>query len=413
MLTIEWTNLIGPRNGHVGTFSLFLREVLLIMVMITSESDETLIAAGNLSKEEIEQPNMERNGLVMPSEIYLSAETFRDDDDSDWEPRLEQRLQLPITASNPIDEYLRLIPGVADGASALLSRGHRVFSTSSVERILYVGQAEVAHATSLQCDIVASDKATTCHILAFRSSFLGKPLVSLAHIDSCAYETCISDMLRYHRDFHFASEDEEKKEEGDQETRLLRVDVHLVGGFNDDASREISAFVIRAIATVAHSERGSMRVVLKTCVVSSMNDTGKCCPVGRGLAIDINSGDAFLAKVENEVTGPVPEVRSARIWSGKSGGRLSLIHDAMSSGFYVEPFSFKASRDIRTLLSLRDDVFIRCTSTSPEVEEDGFCNDARNTLRFMCETNPQKVFGIPRRALRYRRVGVNGWIRIS
>eukprot|EP00586_Coscinodiscus_wailesii_P011234 CAMPEP_0172500018 /NCGR_PEP_ID=MMETSP1066-20121228/133525_1 /TAXON_ID=671091 /ORGANISM="Coscinodiscus wailesii, Strain CCMP2513" /LENGTH=404 /DNA_ID=CAMNT_0013274057 /DNA_START=22 /DNA_END=1236 /DNA_ORIENTATION=- len=333
---------------------------------------------------------------------------------------IEQRLYLPaatlssyespcnVATQLSIDECLRNIPNVYVRNDELLNQPHRVLSSSkdnvssdNNERILNVFQGEVAHATSSQCDVIASDNATTCHILAMRSTLSdrrddGQTLASLAHIDRPGYEDCVRDMIKRHKSFHRDAitlcSDE-----------IIDMDVHIMGGFNDadGSSREISSFLMDLLVRLSEEECCSVRMTLRTCAISCMNDDGQCSPIGRGLAVNVATGECFLATVDNSAVGPAAVLRNARLWSRSSSSkkrRLSLMHDVRDSNdgesrIVVEPFMFHDIRGSDILLRLPDCVLLQHTSTSPEVEKDDFCDVVRKTLRFMKYVDCKNVFG--------------------
>jgi hypothetical protein len=69
-----------------------------------------------------------------------------------------------------------------------------------------VMQGEVSHASPSQAGIVASTSATTCHIVALRStsssSSSSEPVVSLTLVDKVGYTQCLEDMVAYHMKHH-------------------------------------------------------------------------------------------------------------------------------------------------------------------------------------------------------------------
>lgn len=311
---------------------------------------------------------------------------------------MEKHLHLPASYSLPVDMHLRSIQQVAESAHHLLTSPVRHLSRESRERLLYVGQGELGHATPLQCDVIASDNATTCHILALRSTVMGNaPLVSLAHIDWTGYGDSIRGMIQEHKAHHCfcSSDEEEKKGDGIYDCELIDMDVHIVGGFEDakKSSRNISEFLINLLVQLAEEENNVIRMTLRTCAISSMNDTGGDGPVGRGMGIDLHTGEAFLAKVDKCVAGPCHELRSARLWAGACK-RLAVIHTSLSNYYYINPFSFRPSQKFKKLLRLPDHLMIQQTSTSPTVEADDFCDSVRRTLHFMLKTKCCDVFGV-------------------
>ncbi|OEU10717.1 hypothetical protein FRACYDRAFT_246468 [Fragilariopsis cylindrus CCMP1102] len=56
--------------------------------------------------------------------------------------------------------------------------------------------------------------------------------------------------------------------------------------------------------------------------------------------------------------------------------------------FWVQPIEFNSCNitNFDSLLQLEDDILLQYTSTSPNVEEDGFCEDVRSSLQFLKES---------------------------
>jgi Protein N-terminal asparagine amidohydrolase len=333
----------------------------------------------------------------------------------------QQPIYLPSARTRDaldVDECLKYIPQIMERCDELLAVEPVRFTKSSPESILYVAQGEVAHAVPSQgCDVIMSDKATTCHILALRSTSddaQQEPLVSLCHIDSTQYEDCIRSMFSRHAAHHH-------KTTATATPTTIRMDVHMVGGFDDvkGTSREISNWVVALLADLAAQYSNMMQVTLQTCAISSMNESGHESPIGRGLAIHLRSGQAFLASCDQDVAGPDACLRAVRLWcpppckNKKIKKALSCIHDEhckAGSIITIAPFDFKPFAEIDRLLALPDHVLIQYCSTSPNCEEDDFCTLLRRTLHYLRTTTPQKVFGGPQQKARvYQRVANNTW----
>jgi len=346
-----------------------------------------------------------------------------------------------------------LLPGAevlkASREQLLNSKRRKVF-TREQDRLLYVAQGERANGTSDQYDVVMSDKATTCHIVAFRSSTTRKgdlPLTSLTHLDGPTYEQCVRDMVQEHLEHHSRDMsrnesrrkrakfvEEEKKSDDCREPQEesknnlekdVTIDIHIMGGFDDSdsSSSSITDWLLRLLARMAKEFKDqSVRVqmVMKTLVVSSSNNTVDSrksnCPIGRGLGVDLRTGDVFLPDTQEDSSsnGPVSVLRSVRLWSRCCAGegqshRLSVVHttkdvDNLWSSFgydanndirkeyclfWVQPFRFKSIPDADVLLGLPDELLLQYTSTSPDVEEAGFCKDVRASITFLkynCDT---------------------------
>ena len=323
-------------------------------------------------------------------------------------------LCLPHSSEEALraDHSVAAVPALVESSRQLLARPVRFFSSAAKERLLYVGQGEAAHTDPTQCDVIVSDKATTCHILAIRSVSYDEAgvdrrvLASLAHIDGTGYENDIREMVRRHRTFHNESDMRRPQ-------NMTDIEVHLVGGYDDESgtSPEISTFVLGTLASIADEEKDRMRLHLVTCAVSCLNDAGDRSPVGRGLAMDVATGDVVLARVHRDVAGPCRELRSARLCSGNGGGQFTYIHDVESDGVVsIDPFFFEATKDLNMILTLPDETLLSCLSTSPDVEEEDFCDELRRTFSFMLRVCCHSVFGEDlSKPVQYRRIGTNGW----
>lgn len=231
---------------------------------------------------------------------------------------------------------------------------HRLVTSTNSGRVLNILQGEIAHCTPQQADVVVSDDATTCHILALWSRLncggiknSGKRdhegvcvedicssleetkrssiLASMAHIDGTGYDACIREAVKEHFLHHSGNlkqsttdESNMKRESELEETWMHRgnhatieMSIHLMGGFNDadGSSIEITDDILRTLSALAdefghfslNETLGPTRIcmTLETCAVSSANDDGSGCPIGRGLGMDVSSGHVFLAEVED------------------------------------------------------------------------------------------------------------------
>jgi protein N-terminal asparagine amidohydrolase len=243
-----------------------------------------------------------------------------------------------------------------------------------------------------------------------------------------------------------------------------------MGGYNDDdgASIEITDDVLRTLSNISeeyiNSERGHttpqvlLQMTLQTCAVSSANDNGNGCPIGRGLALNVSSGKVYLAEVEEGVESSFPHrdnntplttsaqgpnivLRSSRIWastfynnrtsnSSNNNKRLHIIHTPNKDHLSISPFFFAPHPYAYYLLSLNDDQLIQLTSTSPEVEKGNFVRNVRKSLSYINGTRSRYVFKKKKTAigagcddddddddgenlpLRYRREGLNGWVAV-
>lgn len=376
------------------------------MVIATSDSCNTLVSLERDNK----QYASNSSKAVLPhgdeyvlTDLYLPADDFGDD-------LSQQQIYLPVAGR--LDQYVKHLPEIVEGCDQILANEPVIYDEQSTERIIYVGQGEVAHAVSRQCDILVTDKATTCHMVALRSESTNMPsLTSLTHIDDTAYESCIRTMISEHLVHHHGRFEEEKKEDIDFLDDLIQLKVHIVGGFEDadGASSNISNWLLKLFAELARDFKDSIKMTLETCAVSSLNDNGYQCPIARGLAIDLRSGEVFLAKSNQSV--PAAQLRAVRIWSGLKS--LSVIHTGSSNDLRVGAFSYTPIPEMKQLIELPDHLVLQFTSTSPDVEEDGFCASVRSTLRYLLEVPCTEAFGLSvNQPLVFRRIGTsNSWKR--
>ena len=448
------------------------------MVIATSDSNGTLISLNAQRGKQQQQQQQQQQGLLkrssslelfrannpsthahafQPTHLLLPDDDDFDDDDESFyscssqgqslqslpKPPAPTRdcLYLPVppknTADPPtalhMDECLPCLPCLQTRAEDLLAQTPVHFTPTTRTRVLYVGQQEAAHAVPLQCDVVLSDKATTCHVLILRSSrHNAVPLTTVAHLDGTSYDNCVRTLVQRHLQHHFAMDDsliqggqtgnalllqqqeeEEKKQDSDTED-LLELDVHILGGFLDanGTSREISNWLLRLLAEIAQEHAHRMVTTLQTCVLSAMNDDGHRAPRGRGLGIDVRTGRVFLATCDAAVAGPDLSLRALRLW--RQDGvppRLAVIHEVKLNMIQVAPFDFLPFDDLDYLLSLPDAELLQYTSTSPHCEDANFCHRMRATLVFLRDVSPNSVFGPDRNRTRYfKRLGFsNTW----
>lgn len=315
-------------------------------------------------------------------------------------------LHLPLHYENSncssmaIDEYLNSIPSLRNSADCLLSQNVFIEGTGDILKysdidntVLNIFQGEIASATSSQVDILMSAKATTCHIVAIRSnSGEVEALSTLTHIDKAGYENSLREMILEHKLHHNRG----KKSSG--RISKIEMDLHIVGGFVDvdNSSRQITHFLINFFARIAEEEFESITITLKTCAVSCMNDDGMHCPLCRGMGILCDNGKIFpvMASTGHYLPmGPEFALRSSRLWAG-SRENLSHIHSSSSPGILsIEPFKFSPFEQLDLVLQLSDCVLLECISTSPDVEEDDFCENIRKVLCFIKKNSWGELFG--------------------
>ena len=422
-----------------------------------------------------------------------------DNDDNNHDDAQHQRSRTTRQLQHlfELDLYLSSVPQLGASTRQLLqsssssttstannhhnnSNNHKVITSSNSGRIINVLQGEMAHCTPSQADVLVSDDATTCHILGLWSHLSldyssstahrdqmqqhnggdGKlKLATVAHIDSPDYEDCIRDAVDLHYRYHssqLSSSSSSSSKQQQHQTRLngnestiilpvIELSIHLMGGYNDNdgTSHEITQGVLRALSNISdgyinrqHHQQPRLQMILQTCAVSSSNDNGIGCPIGRGLALDVSSGKVYLAEVgeddvessssssssslllDNSTTvvttstsakGPdcLPDclLRQARLWASfifnngdnnsnddDSKRRLQIIHHPNDEYLYISPFYFASHPFPHRMLALNDALLLQYTSSSPEVEKDNFVRCVRETFRYMNGTTCFHVF---------------------
>jgi len=183
----------------------------------------------------------------------------------------------------------------------------------------------------------------------------------------------------------------------DNDDEQIALSIHIMGGYQDNTSRETTSWLLHLLAELSNEYKAKIVMTLRTCAVSSMNhDVLQNGPIGRGLAIDVQTGQVHLAKVPNLFQQvPYMSLRSCRLWSEDTVNtqHLTSITTPGSSQLSIEPFHYEAFPDMDVLEQLPDDIFLEYTSTSPQCEEDDFCTNARSTMKYMRTTDPVQHFG--------------------
>jgi Protein N-terminal asparagine amidohydrolase len=356
---------------------------------------------------------------------YSSDDEDSNDDDSSCYPAsVASQSHAAASSSSPcvlylpepqssvtVDECLARVPAFWDARDDLLSQTTHIAldGKRSPDRILYVAQGELAHCVPSHTDVLVSDRATTCHVLALRSTSTSSvpPLCTMAHIDGTDYSSCMRSVMEAHQMHHHQ----------DPSTKsLVELDIHMVGGFNDahGSSRDITSWLLRELATLADEYADSIRCTLRTVCVSSLNHNGSSdSPFVRGLAMQCCTGRVFSAQCD--AVGPAAALRASRLWSPAHSAhqrRLYVIHTAQSDHIVLEPFSYQVNSAVMSLLEWSDEELLQSCSTSPHCEDDDFCQALRRTLRFMSTTPYQRVFAdLEPLTFRRRTNNPNQWVR--
>ncbi|CAB9514786.1 N-terminal asparagine [Seminavis robusta] len=239
----------------------------------------------------------------------------------------QERLYLPRVGTAPcsLDVYLQSIPSVASRSqqlSCLSSKDNNQNNNMSTQRCLNVLQGEVAHATPAQTDVLVSAEATTCHIVALRSTQGpdSVPLGSIAHVDQAqVYNDCLEKMVQEHiqhhikqhqqqhdDDFGFFMEDDDDDSDCDDDSYCdnhhnhhnhnhqstssflppqvapppkrrhsspndtIKMELHIAGGYLDDegTSQSISDNLVRTFSDLALKYEDQIQMSLSTAPVT-------------------------------------------------------------------------------------------------------------------------------------------------
>lgn len=281
------------------------------------------------------------------------------------------------------------------------------------QRLLYVGQGEVATCNSSQVDVLWTDRMTTCHCVVL-TSLVPSPnnnndstrLCSLTHVDAAVYEDCLWELVHYH-----------------VQQGATTLNVHIVGGYCD--ARKLSAPVTEWLRQLflhdmKQAYQGRLSMVLQTLCVGKDNTTLKGGPLVRGVAVSTRTGHVTAVQTTRPhsphssfLYGPEPLLRSARLWTTRPR-QLYNIYDTDSNTVSFDPFDGRpVVDDLDFYLNMSDEQLLRSCSTSPDTEDDSFCKGVRDTFLFM-QTN--SIYFEKQASIRrvYGRVGAtNDWKAIG
>uniref|UniRef100_A0A4W4FDC9 Protein N-terminal asparagine amidohydrolase n=2 Tax=Electrophorus electricus TaxID=8005 RepID=A0A4W4FDC9_ELEEL len=280
-----------------------------------------------------------------------------------------------------------------------LKENAKVFSSKSLVTVepkclLYVQQREFAATTPADhsVSVIGSGDATTCHLVVLRHT--GSGATCLAHCDGSSTWTEVPLLVNAVTSLsHHAKEG--------------RLELHLVGGFVDDAytSHKLSLNILAAF------QKQKEEIHLETCCITDMNDIvtdGIHRPVVYGIGVNIKTGEVFPASFPYR--GPAEDVRSARTFTG---GQMTEVYDSSKEQVRVSPCRWAPNRDIAFWLAADDDTILQYLSTSPYAEPPHFVNQIKSTIRFLLDhPNADMLFpgGQP---LLFHRTEQGEWERVS
>ena len=185
-----------------------------------------------------------------------------------------------------------------------------------------------------------------------------------------------------------------------------------MGGYVDkkNTSSEITTHIIRLLSSISTERAPKMKMRLLTCIVTSLNDKAfllggdgsssssnrrSSRPIACGMSLNVRTGEAKpIRRVEKSLRGPVATLRHVRLYSSSPNtGDLLTVHTAEEEGLIISPFEFSPHQNIELMLSLSDEILLKCCSTSPECEDDDFCEQIRENCRFLRDVAVEDVFG--------------------
>uniref|UniRef100_A0A3P8TRJ3 N-terminal asparagine amidase n=1 Tax=Amphiprion percula TaxID=161767 RepID=A0A3P8TRJ3_AMPPE len=232
--------------------------------------------------------------------------------------------------------------------------------------LLYVQQREFAATTPADncVSVIGSDDATTCHLVVLRHT--GSGAVCLAHCDGSSTWSEVPLLVKAVTSLSTVCK------EG-------RLELHLVGGFNDDSktSHKLSLNILAAF------QKQKEDIHLETCCITEMNDIvvdGRHKPVLYGIGVNVKTGEVFPASFTYK--GPAEELRSARTFTG---GQMADIYDSSKGLVKIGPCKWSPNLDIAFWLSQNDDTILKYLSTSPMAEPPHFVQHMKSTIQFLLE----------------------------
>ncbi|XP_076871935.1 protein N-terminal asparagine amidohydrolase [Brachyhypopomus gauderio] len=260
--------------------------------------------------------------------------------------------------------------------------------------LLYVQQREFAATTPADnsVSVIGSGDATTCHLVALRHT--GSGATCLAHCDGSSTWTEVPLLVNSVTSLSHPAK------EG-------RLELHLVGGFDDDSntSHKLSLNILAAF----HKQKEDIH--LETCCITEMNDIvtdGIHRPVVYGIGVNVKTGEVFPASFPYR--GPAEDVRSARTFTG---GQMAEVYDSSKEQVKVCPCRWAPNRDIAFWLAADDDTILQYLSTSPHAEPPHFVDHIKATIQFLLDHPDAGVLFPGGRPQLFHRTEQGEWARVS
>ncbi|XP_047923065.1 protein N-terminal asparagine amidohydrolase isoform X2 [Anser cygnoides] len=158
-----------------------------------------------------------------------------------------------------------------------------------------------------------------------------------------------------------------------------RLELHLVGGFNDD--RQLSQKLTNQLLRAFDLQPDEVHLV--TFCVTELNDREEKdihFPIIYGIAVNVKTAEIFPATFPEK--GPDEDLRSAHILTG---ARLTNIYDAKKEQLHIGPYFWRPFPHVDFWLEQDDQQILQNLSTSPLAEPPHFVSHIRSTLTFLKE----------------------------
>jgi len=261
------------------------------------------------------------------------------------------------------------------------------------EGVLVVMQREWAAATPRSFDLIGSEEATTCHIVAVRDALTG--CTAMGHFDhpsttNRGFEEMVCRLEELSRGLQAHASPEPTTHlstpcASSSQDKSSPLDLYIVGGFDEDLSREMTTTILQLAID------SSFKFVLRLACVSDFNSTeylqsGVAGPLYRSLALRLSDGVAFPVAFQRDTLPPACLVRAARIW-GEESQSMVEVWDEQLRQLKVQPFVYQPKDYFELLLRIPEAQLLQFTSTSPLVEGPFFVQDLKRTIQFI-KQNP-------------------------
>nr|DBA20297.1 TPA: hypothetical protein GDO54_016005 [Pyxicephalus adspersus] len=247
-----------------------------------------------------------------------------------------------LDVSQPIARIVQIHAEITERAKVLTSQPLQIFGPKG---FLYIHQRELAATTPSDSSIsvFGSEDATTCHMIVLRHT--GSGAICFAHCDGSDTENEVASIIKAVKSLHNTAEG--------------RLELHIVGGFNDERqlSKNLSHQLLRAFDNQAEE------IHLVTFCVTAVN---------------VKTGEIFKAKFQDHQ--PDEDLRLAYTLTG---GHMVNIYDAKTEQLNIGPYSWTPLPNIDFWLEQEDQQILQSFSTSPEAEPSHFVKEVRSALQFL------------------------------